>query len=251
MWWGNLHWHLWMKTAIKRKHLVYNKYVRRGHRSDEWDNVWLIRNDTSKMITTAKDNYFASFCRQLSNPAIGIKTYWSTLHKIVKKKKATNIPPLLENGLFVTEFHNKAEIFNGYFVQQYSLIMNDSALPRSYITRYNNLLETIEIDADKVLKIIGSLDCNKAHGWDDMYVSMVKICDSSIIRPLYLIYGTCLDTCVFRDNWKKVNVLLSIKKESSHLKKTTNRYHYYLYVVKSLRKLFLTPCIDILLTINF
>ena len=37
-----------IKTAIKHKHRVYNKYVRRGRRPDECDNVWLIRNDTSK-----------------------------------------------------------------------------------------------------------------------------------------------------------------------------------------------------------
>ena len=126
------------------------------------------------MITIAKDNYFASLGRKLSNPGIGIKTYWFTLNKIVNKKKVTNILPLLENGLFVTNFQNKAEIFNNYFVQQCSLNMNNSILPRSYMTRCNNLLETIEIDANKVLKIIRSLDCNKAHGWDDMPVSMLK-----------------------------------------------------------------------------
>ena len=170
------------------------------------------------MITIAKDNYFASLGRKLSNPAIGIKTYWSTLNKIVNKKKVTNIPPLLENGLFVTNFQNKAEIFNNYFVQQCSLNMNDSVLPRSYITRCNNLLETIEIDADKVLRITRSLDCNKAHGWDDLSVSMVKICDSSIVRPLCLIYETCMHTGLFPDNWKKANILPIHKKESRQLK---------------------------------
>ena len=148
------------------------------------NNVRLIRNDTSKMITIAKDNYFATLGRKVSDPATGIKTCWSTLNKIVNKKKATNMPPLLENGLFVTNFQNKAKIFNNYFVQQCSLNMNDSVLPRSYITRCNNLLETIEIDADKVLRIIRSLDCNKAHGWDDMSVSMVKICDSTSLPNL-------------------------------------------------------------------
>ena len=205
-----------IKTAIKRKHRVYNKYVSRGRRPDEWDNVRLIRNDTSKMITTAKDNYFTSLGRKLSNLAIGIKTYWSTLNKIVNKKKATNIPPLLENGLFVTNFQNKVEIFNDYFVQQCSLNMNDSALPKSYITQCNNPLETNEIDADKVLKRIRSLDCNKAHGWHDMSVSIVKICDSSIVRPLCLIYKTCLHTGVFPDNWKNANVL------PVHIKKVGN-----------------------------
>ena len=80
-------------------------------------------------------------------------------------------------------------------------------------------LETIEIDADKVLKIIRSLDCNKAHGLDDMSVSVVKICDSSIVRPLCLIYETCMRTGLFPDNWKKANVLPIHRKESRQLKK--------------------------------
>ena len=28
-----------LKTAIKRKHRVYNKYVKRGHMPDEWEYV--------------------------------------------------------------------------------------------------------------------------------------------------------------------------------------------------------------------
>ena len=75
-----------IKTAINRKHRVYNKYVKRGRRLDEWENVRVVRNDTSKMITTAKDNYFASLGRKLSNPNIGIKKYWSTLNRIIKRK---------------------------------------------------------------------------------------------------------------------------------------------------------------------
>ena len=57
-----------IKTAIKRKHRVYNKYVKRGRRIDEGENVRVIRNDTSKMITTAKDNYFASLGRKTFEP---------------------------------------------------------------------------------------------------------------------------------------------------------------------------------------
>ena len=36
----------------------------------------------------------------------------------------TNIPPLLENGMFVTNFQTKADIFNELFVQQCSLNQN-------------------------------------------------------------------------------------------------------------------------------
>ena len=80
-------------------------------------------------------------------------------------------------------------------------------------------LETIEIDAYKVLRRIRLLDCNKPHGWDNMLASIVKICGSSVALPLCLIYETCLHTGVFPDNWEKVNILPVHKKESCLLKK--------------------------------
>ena len=67
----------------------------------------VIRNDTSKIITTAKDNYFASLGRKLSNFNIGIKKYWSTLNRIINRENVSNIPPLIENGVFVTNFQEK------------------------------------------------------------------------------------------------------------------------------------------------
>ena len=72
----------------------------------------------------------------------------------------TNIPPLLENGLFATNFQTKADIFNERFVQQCSLNQNNSALFR-FISRCNTVLENIEIDPSKVLKIIRPLDSIK------------------------------------------------------------------------------------------
>ena len=145
-----------IKTAIKRKHRVYNRYVKRGRRLDEWENVRVIRNDTSKMITTDKDNHFASLGRKLSNPNIGIKKYWSTLNRIINKKNVSSVPPLIENDVFVTNFQEKANIFNNHFIKQSSFNINESVLPRCCVSRCNKLLETIDINGDNVSKIIRS-----------------------------------------------------------------------------------------------
>ena len=88
-------------------------------------------------------------------------------------------------------------IFSTTFVQQCLLNLNDSALPNPF-PRCNNHLENINIDADKVLKIIRSLDYNKVHGWDNL--SMVKICDSEIVKPLSLIYEKSMTAGTFPDN---------------------------------------------------
>ena len=136
-----------LKTAIKRKHRVYNKYVKRGRKPDEWEYVRQTRNETSAMITNSKDDYFAELGHKLSNPNDGPKTYWTTSNRIINKKKMMNIPPLLENGLFVTNFQTKADIFNELFVQQCSLDQNNSALPR-YIpdaTQFWKTLRSIQV----------------------------------------------------------------------------------------------------------
>ena len=134
----------------------------------------MIRNETSRMITDAKKNYFLTIGRKLSEPTVGLKTYWRPLNRIINKKETTNISPLLENEIFVSNFQKKADIFYDFFVQQCSLNLNDSVLPNPF-PRCNNHLESINIDADSVLKIILSLGCNKAHGWDNLLTSMVKI----------------------------------------------------------------------------
>ena len=76
-----------IKAAIKCKYRIYNEYVRWGRKPDEWEYVRLTRNKISKMITDAKENYFVSLGRKLSDPSVGIKTYWSTLNRIVNRKK--------------------------------------------------------------------------------------------------------------------------------------------------------------------
>ena len=73
-----------LKTAIKRKHRVYNKYVERGRKPDEWDHVRQVGNETSAMVTNTKDDYFVALGRKLSNPINDPKTYWTTLNKIIK-----------------------------------------------------------------------------------------------------------------------------------------------------------------------
>ena len=143
-----------------------------------------------------------------------LKAYWQTINKILNKNKVvTCIPPLLEDDVFVTNFQTKAVIFSEHFVQQCSLINNSSQLP-AFISKTPSILETISVNSAKTLSLIRSLNTTKAHGWDDLSISMIKICDHSIVRPLCLIYKCCIESGQYPQVWKKANVLLIHKKES-------------------------------------
>ena len=131
-----------LKSAIKSKH-SNNKYVKRRRNPTT--------GNTSSKITKAKDEYFFDLGKKLSDPTNGIKSYWATLNNIINKKKISNIPPLLENRVFVTNFQTKAIIFNDHFVEQCSLVNNDSVLP-SLVSRCDSSLSSVKITGEKVLK---------------------------------------------------------------------------------------------------
>ena len=118
-----------LKTAIKRKHRVCKRFVQRGRRQEDWALVKNIRNETTKLITSAKEDYYASLGRKLVDPGQGVKAYWSALNRLINKKKVFNIPPLLENGIFVTNVQAKANVFNDFFVEQCCSLATGSTLP--------------------------------------------------------------------------------------------------------------------------
>ena len=86
-----------LKTAIKRKHRVYAKFVKHGSKPEEWKYVKNIQKETSRMITNAKNECYTSLGRKLSNNVSGVKTYWSILNRLLSKRKVSVLPPLSEN----------------------------------------------------------------------------------------------------------------------------------------------------------
>ena len=71
-----------------------------------------------------------------------------------------------------------------FFASQCTPISNDGALPDSSSVS-NVSLSSIHFKDQDILKIIRSLKYNKAHGYDDISISLLKLCDTSIVRPLF------------------------------------------------------------------
>ena len=124
----------------------------------------------------------------------------------MNSEKIPLIPTLFHENKFVTDFKEKAEIFNPHFATQCSLISNSSKLP-SYI-RYltDNHLSFVSFSHDKISKVIQNLNPNKAHGRDNISIRIVKVCGPTIYKPLEIIFNQCLETGVFPSEWKKGNI---------------------------------------------
>ena len=82
-------------------------------------------------------------------------------------------------------------------------------------------LNDITFDNEKLLKIIQSLDANKAHGSDGISIRMQKLSSPPIIKPLSIIFQNCMISGIFPDDWKKGN---NVPVHKKNIKQLVNYY---------------------------
>ena len=110
-----------------------------------------------------------------------------------KQQKIPLIPPLFCKNKFVTDFKEKAELFNSHFATQCSLVNNSSQLSSHIQYLPDNRLSCVSFSNDKITKVINNLNPNKAHGQDNISIRMLKVCGPSIYTPLEIICNQYLE----------------------------------------------------------
>ena len=163
---------------------------------------------------------------KLINAKRNSKTYWSLLKHFLNHKKVPLIPPLFHEDKFVTDFLKKAKIFHVLFAKRCSLIKNNSKLYLNLLQYLaNNCLSSVSFSQDNITKKIQNLDRNKAHGLDNINIRMLKMCGSSVYKPLETIFKKCIEISVFVLNEKKINIVPIHKKGE---KQTLAKYRPWL-----------------------
>ena len=163
-------------------------------------------------IECAKEKFYNKIANKLNDTQKNAKAYWSLIKMLLNNKKIPLIPPLYYDNRFITDFKEKAELFNSFFSKQCSLISNNSSLPNYINYTTEKRLSTVALSVEAIGKIIQNLDSNKAHGHDNISIRMLKICGDSIYEPLEIIFRQALLTGVFPSEWKKGNIVPVHKK---------------------------------------
>ena len=107
------------------------------------------------------------------------------------------------------------------FREQCRPITNDSSLPNNQTLETVTRLSDINIDTDTIIKLIRSLDPNKAHSCDGISIRMLKLCATPISNPLHILFNNSAISECFPNEWKKANVIPVHKKGD---KQITNDY---------------------------
>jgi len=202
-----------LKNLLRKDRNIYSDWNRNGRIPIRYASVKQHQEKTKKAIIEAKSRFLENLSNKICNPSTGQKTFWSAYKRLSNKKKNTNIPPLFENGKYISNFKQKASIFNNYFAVQCQPFNIESTLPELTLLTRNSLCD-ISFSHEQIITIIKKLDPKKANGFDLISASMLKICPEEVARPLLLIFKKCLDLGSFPSPWKHANVQPSHKKNS-------------------------------------
>ena len=64
----------------------------------------------------------------------------------------------------------------------------------------NAKILSIKFKNKDIINLIKALDPCKTHGYDDISIRMLKICDSAIVKPLTILFKNCISEGIFLDN---------------------------------------------------
>ena len=208
----------WINKEIKKlmieKNLAFKSYCCSNRNMFLFENFKALQYQLHIYVEESKEKYYTKLSTRLADPLTSPKTYWSILKTFLNNKKIPCIPPLFHENKFVTDFKEKAELFNHFFVNQCSLLSNNSVLPTNLPQLTNKCLDSIHFSSSDIAKIISHLDPNKAHGHDMLSIRMIKLCGNSICKPLSIIFNDCLNEGKFLHEWKNANVVPINNKEN-------------------------------------
>ena len=113
------------------------------------------------------------------------------------------------------------------------------------------LINEVSISDDKILTIIRSLNPNKAHGWDELSVRVIKLSDAVLITPVKITFTNCLRQGLFPEIWKYANVVPVHKKNEKNAKETIIRSLFSHFLAKYSNHLCTTLFTYISLLMNY
>ena len=143
-----------------------------------------ILNDLVKSTRSTKEKFHLLLSTKLFHPSTSAKTCLSILKIFVNGNKVPLISSVLVKGKFLTNFLEKAKIFNNFndLIVSYFYDFNNARQYQTivFFREYRLITQItdemgISFKYEKILKVFQSLDTSKIHDHDGVSVRMLKI----------------------------------------------------------------------------
>ena len=138
-----------IKSKIKTKNLLFKQYIQNGRFESDFVFLENLTTAINELVSSTKNLYYENLAKNLNNPVLQAKTYWSILKSFYNEKKIPIIPPLLVDNNFVTDIQTKANIFHKVFAEQCTPLKNNSVLPVNQMFLTQSRLNYIDFNEDE------------------------------------------------------------------------------------------------------
>ena len=178
-----------------------------------YSNFKKIRNEVTSLLRKSKQDYTESLANKLKTSNLSSKDYWNTLKSFIKPAQSSSeIPPLHQNGCYVSDSTEKANLLNEYFVQQTSLDERSATIP-AMVNIIGPTLTNINFTSLEVKSVLESLQLGKSSGPNGINNRILKELSSPLSRPLSNLFNYSMSKGIFPDIWKEANVSPLFKKD--------------------------------------
>jgi len=187
--------HAWKRYTFTRNYRDYEEYCR-------------ARNSATKAIRFSKVKHqkgVAESCRD--SP----KAFWSYVKSETKTKSSVN--DLIDsNGNTCSTGEDKARVLNDFFSSVFTKEDEGDLPDFTNKVHYNDFVQSVKIDEQKVFKVLNQLKTSKACGPDNCHPFFLKTCVNELYKPLCHIFKLSVDSGKIPKDWKNANVTCLFKK---------------------------------------
>ena len=210
----------WMNCRIKHmigiKRGIY-KRLKRGEQHLRQQYIQLNR-DVKKKIRESKRNYEIKIAREAKQNPKGFYQQYQT------KTKERVGPIEVENGHITDDDKRMCTCLNEYFLSVFTS-ENLEYIPEIeaiYSGNSENILRTIDISREDVLKELNKLKSHKSPGPDEVYARVLKECKAELCCPLVSLFNNSIKSGIVPKAWKLADVV-PIFKKGEKIKKSNYR----------------------------
>ena len=192
-------------NAVRKKYKAWQLYLHSRTRRN-YNNYCICRNKATKAVRFARKRYEKGIAESVKeNP----KSFWAYVNS--KTKMRSGIGDLKdENNIMRSSDEDKSNILNDFFAAVFTR-EGDSVI-KDVAPKTLDSLHDIDVDIDKVKKILLGLNPTKSCGPDECHPRMLKETADILSGPIHQLFTKSLQSGTLPKQWKEANVTCIFKK---------------------------------------
>ena len=145
----------------------------------------------SHLYDLPKKAFYERVNKDLSNPDINSKKWWSVVRRVCGRENSSSIPTIVENIRPIFDPKEKACILNDFFVFQTELAGANTISPVISPYQTQQFLSSFIATEEQVLQRIRGVDTSKVYGYDGVGNRIIKMCSDGFMS-ISLVLSICL-----------------------------------------------------------